>query len=150
MSFSQSMQRLLRLRQSLERQEEMKLSLANAKLQKARRGLAEEQQNSRAEQAALLERLHGAEAAAPVSAAELQVAHLQREAERSRERHLETAVQQLSAAHKEQAQALGVRTRERKTLDALRAQHLEEQRREQLRRDQAAADEAFLLRPPQK
>ncbi|MGH9518762.1 MAG: hypothetical protein ACRD2D_03900 [Terriglobales bacterium] len=152
MNFSDSMHRLLRLRKSLEHQEELKLTVANRKLQNARHGLAAEQQRNLEQQTELLTRLEAAAApdAAPVTAAELHAAALQREAERHRERQLESAVTHAHAAHQDQTHALRARTRDRETLDALRDHYLAEQRRLQIRKDQAASDEAYLLRPPSK
>lgn len=152
MNFSDSMHRLLRLRKSLEHQEELKLTVASRKLQNARHGLAAEQEHSLRQQAELLERLEQAAApdAPPVTAAELHAASIQREAERARQRQMETAVTQLHAAHLDQTQALRSRTRDRETLDALRDRYMNEQRLVRARKDQAAADEAYLLRPPRK
>lgn len=153
MNFSDSMHRLLRLRKSLEHQEELKLTVANRKLQNARHGLAAEQQRNLEQQGDLLKRMEAAAAhpdAAPVTAAELHAAALLREAERHRERQLESAVNHAHAAHQDQTHALRARTRDRETLDALRDHYLAEQRRLQTRKDQAASDEAYLLRPPSK
>lgn len=138
--FHESLRRLLRLRQSLERQEEMKLSLAAARLNAARAGLeqarAAGQQQQQAMRIALTDQLSGAE---------LQVAMLQRQADTGREQRLQAKMAELQTAHAEQTQTLLGRTRDRKILDLLQAHCQKIERRNQLRREQAALDEAFLL-----
>lgn len=138
--FQESLRRLLRLRQSLERQEEMKLALANARLQAARAGLEQARAASSAQQqatrAALTQRLSGAE---------LHLAAMQEETAAGRELRLAGQVQEMKSAHSEQRTVLLDRTRERKILDLLHDHCQRIERREQLRREQAALDEAFLL-----
>ncbi|HUX65949.1 MAG TPA: hypothetical protein VMV31_00515 [Terriglobales bacterium] len=138
--FHESLRRLLRLRQSLERQEEMKLSLAAARLHAARAGLeqarAAGQQQQQAMRIALTDQLSGAE---------LQVAVLQRQADAEREQRLQAHMAAMQSAHADQTDVLLGRTRDRKILDLLQAHCQKIERRNQLRREQAALDEAFLL-----
>lgn len=145
MKFPGSMQRLLRLRKSLERQEEMKVALAGARVGAARAGLDAARHQSREERDALQRELRGSDA---VDGAELQVSGLQREAEAGREQRLREQLARLQAAHALQVEILQARQRERKTLDILEEHCVRAERRQQERREQAALDEAFLLRQP--
>ncbi len=146
MKFPASMRRLLRLRESLERQEEMKVALAAARVGAASFGLDAARRQSRGEQDALQAALREREA---VDGAELQVSGLQREAEAERERQLRDHLARLESAHALQVEILLARRRERRTLDILEEHCRRAQRRQQERREQAALDEAFLLtRPP--
>jgi flagellar biosynthesis chaperone FliJ len=142
--FSGSMQRLLRLRRSLEHQEEMKVALAAAHVGAARGGLDAARRQSRGEQDALQRELRDAEH--PVDGSALQASGLQREAESGREQRLREQLTRVQAAHALQVEVLTARRRERKTLDLLEERSREAQRRERDRREQAALDEAFLLR----
>lgn len=147
MKFPNSMQRLLRLRKSLERQEEMKVALAAARVGSARNGLDEARRQGRGEHEALLRDLHTPDAT--VSGAELQVSGLQRQAETGRELRLKEQLDRLKAAHALQVEILQARQRDRKTLDILEEDSRRAERRQRDRRDQAALDETYLLnRPP--
>ena len=142
--FSGSLQRLLRLRQSLERQEEMKVALAAARVGAARGGLDEARRQSRGEQDALQRELR--DPAEPIAGAALQVSGLQRQAEAERERRLREQLARVQAAHALQVEILTARRRDRKTLDTLEHNRRQALRREQDRREQAALDEAYLSR----
>lgn len=145
MNFDRSMHRLLRLRRSLERQEELKLAVANARLQSARSGLDQARDASHHGHEALNQQLAEED---PVGGAELQAAALRRDIECERRLHMQSAVEAAQTAHNEQRTALLARTREREVLDILREHHETARRREQDRRQQAAHDETFLLRQP--
>ena len=140
MSFTSSLERLLMLRRSLERQEEMKLALIAAKLQAAMLAL-------RATQEARSHASSGRFSDGARSGSFLQISDLQYETACARERQLQTELSALRSAHQEQCAVLLERTRERKILETLRERQLAAQRREQLRRMQASLDELFLLRP---
>ncbi|TAN21358.1 MAG: hypothetical protein EPN33_12085 [Acidobacteria bacterium] len=141
MKFTASLQRVLQLRRSLERQEEMKLSRLAARRQAITAAEAGNRAEARSEQSALLRDL-----SSEVSGAELQLAGLRHEIEAERAVRLRLEAVQAERAQLQQQLVLLHRTRERETLDTLEAHCREAERRERLRRDQAALDEAFLLR----
>jgi len=145
MNFDRSLQRLLRLRRSLERQEELKLAVASTRLQSARSGLDQARDASRHGHDALNQQLTEVDS---VGGAELQAAALRHEIERERGRHMLAAVEAAQTAHREQCAALLARTREREVLDILREHDESARRSESVRREQAAHDEIFLLRRP--
>jgi flagellar biosynthesis chaperone FliJ len=142
-SFSRSLQRLLRLRQSLERQEELKMALASARLQAARTEQSQQQAQERARQETLRADLHQGTAGA-----ELQSAGLRQTVEQQRRQRLrEQAVAAQSEQMAQRAVLLEAR-RGRETLATLAARFHEARERERTRREQAAQDEAYLLRRP--
>lgn len=141
MKFTASLQRVLQLRRSLERQEEMKLSLLAARRQAIAAAEEGNRAQARSEQSALLRDL-----STEVSGAELQLAGLRHEVEAERTARLRLEAVQAERAQLQQQLVLLHRTSERETLDTLAAHCREAERRNRLRRDQAALDEAFLLR----
>ncbi|MGH9394423.1 MAG: hypothetical protein ACRD1E_09665 [Terriglobales bacterium] len=139
MSFGPSLSRLLRLRRSLERQEELKLAMASGRMHAARAGLEQAQDAGRRQQQAVRAELSG-----QLSGAELQSADWQRGVASARERRLAGELEAAQAAQADQRRTLLERTRERKTLDTLQAHSREADLKQELRREQAELDEAFL------
>ncbi|MGH9466329.1 MAG: hypothetical protein ACRD1Y_03140 [Terriglobales bacterium] len=142
MKFTPSLQRLLQLRRSLERQEEMKLSLLAARRQAAEQDRERERECERREQVELLDGLRDR-----LSGAELQAAGLRHAVDTLRTARLQAEAEQAAVAQAGQRQIWLERTRERETLSTLAAQCHEQEVRERRREDQAALDEAFLLDP---
>ena len=132
------LERLLDLRRSLERQEEMRLALVAGRLHSAGAEVAHAQAERRRAGP-----LAGADEA---NGAELQAGSLWHAAACERERRLVGVLAEVQAAHDQQRQALLERVRERKILEALLDRRLAVRMREQLRREQRALDEGFLLR----
>lgn len=137
------MQRLLRLRESLERQQELRVAQAAAELQRARSALDHSQANQRRALGQLASELPDG-----ASGAELAAGELQRQAEAERAQRLQQEVERRRAAHAAACARLAERTRERKTLDTLAAENRARELREADRRLQAAQDENFLRRKP--
>lgn len=151
MGFPPSLARLLILRQSLERQEELKLAMianrllaATRELEAARRG-RHQNERSRFDE---FENSVGEVFTGASTGSLLHAAGMSRAAALGREQRLADAVAELQTAHRAQCAALAIRTRDRKILETLRDRHRETQRREQLRRLQSSLDEMYLLRHP--
>jgi hypothetical protein len=139
-SFSRSLQRLLRLRQSLERQEELKMALASARLYAVQAEQSAQQAQERAQQETLLADLH-----LGTAGAELQSAGLRQTVGQQRQQRLrEQAAAAQSAQTAQRAVLLDAR-RGRETLTTLAARFQQARERERTRREQAAQDEAYLL-----
>ncbi|MGH9480280.1 MAG: flagellar FliJ family protein [Terriglobales bacterium] len=141
MAFSPSMRRLLHLRESLERQQELRVAQAAAHLQRARAELG----HSQASRRRVLGHQAG-ELAAGASGAELAATDLQRQTELARAQRLQLEVERLRAAHAAACSRLAERTRDRKTLDTLAQESRAHELREAARRLQSAQDENFLRR----
>lgn len=142
--FSRSLHTLLRLRQSLERQEEMKLALATQRLATAEGRLGSEQESRRREHdAALREMSEG------VDGAGLSLAEQQWHSAGARAQRLRGQVGELAQVRATQVEALVGRVRERKVLENLRERRDREARVEQERRSQQGADDAFARRAVQ-
>lgn len=140
MNFSASMRRLLQLRRSLERQEEMRMAMVSARLHAVE---AEQQSNHEGGQREYYAVVHGL--AGETSGAELQSEGLRRGVEQERAERLRAQAARLQAEQARQRQLLLERTRERETLDTLQQHFRRVQQRQRLRREQAALDEGFLL-----
>lgn len=140
MTFSRSMQRLLRLRESLERQEELKMALTSARLQAAQAAQATQHAQQRTEQESQLRALK-----AGTAGSELQASGLRQGVDEQRRERLNavTAVRQSEQAA-QRGVLLGAR-RDRETLTTLSTRFQRARQRERTRREQAAADEAYLL-----
>lgn len=138
--FQASLNRLLSLRQSLERQEEMRLAVIASHLEAARRDLegveAERRQFSTAQITARAE----------ASGAELQAAALRQNLLAEAEQQLQLQIAEITAAHQAQCQRLAERRQARKILETLRDHHAAAAGLESRRRDQARLDEQFLMR----
>lgn len=140
MGFPPSLARLLSLRQSLERQEEMRLAVINGEQEKVRAALAALQQQLRQLGAGAMTQ------AGDISGAELQSAACRQMSLAETEAVLKQRLEDLARAHQAQCQRLAERRRARKILEALRDRRLAVEQVEERRRDQARLDEIFLLR----
>jgi flagellar export protein FliJ len=140
MSFPPSLERLLSLRQSLERQEEMRLAVINGERENVRAALAALQLQMRQLGAGALAQ------AGEVSGAELQSAACRQMSLAEIERQLQLRADELERAHRAQCQRLAERQQARKILEALRDRRLAFERVDERRREQARLDEIFLLR----
>lgn len=140
MGFPPSLARLLSLRQSLERQEEMRLAVINGEREKARAALAALHEQIRQLGAGALMQ------AGDTSGAELQSAACRQTSLAEIEAMLTQRLQELAQAHQAQCQRLAERRQARKILEALRDRRLAAELVDERRREQSRLDEIFLLR----
>jgi len=140
MAFQRSLARLLSLRQSLERQEEMRLALIAGRLASARAALEAAHMQMREFSSG---RLTGADG---TCGAELQAAALRQTSLAEHLPRLRGNIDELAAAHHAQCLRLTERQQARKILETLRDRRAAAQRLKEQRREQATLDELFLLR----
>ena len=140
MAFQRSLARLLSLRQSLERQEEMRLALLAGRLNAARTAL--EAAHTQIRELSPGRLTHGGSA----GGAELQAAALRQSCLAERLPHLRAQIDELAAAHQAQCRRLAACQQARKILETLRDQRAAVERLQERRREQATLDELFLLR----
>jgi flagellar export protein FliJ len=141
MAFRYPLQAILRLRQSLERQEEQKLLAIAAAVARLRNEIEQiEESRMKARRTTLAGLLQAG------VAAELQFANLCDEAYARRQSHLQREMQAAEKRRREQLQAYQFSRQRRETLDGLRERQEMVYKLDAARREQQSADEMFLIR----
>jgi flagellar export protein FliJ len=141
MAFRFSLQALLRFRQSLERQQELRLQQAQHQVALARRAIEDLDRHV----AATAARCAG-ELSTGLSAAELQFETLCRTVLLEHRHHLEQMLSQSEEIRSSCTQALRETRRQREVVDTLRQRQLQVHRQHEKRAEQRYLDELFLLR----
>jgi flagellar export protein FliJ len=141
MPFRFSLQAVLHFRQSMERQQELRLRAANQQVARSQHGIEQIDLRRRALQAE-----QSRELGAGITAAELRFG-LQCEAELLRHRkELELQLARLQQLRDRQQEILEQARRARETLESVRDQQLKVYKQEAGRREQRSLDDLFLLR----
>lgn len=141
MAFRFSLEAVLRLRRSLERQQELRLLAANQQVARGQQGMEQIDGRRRALQAEQTRDL-----GAGVTAAELRFG-LQCEAELLRQRReLEPQLARLQQWRDQQREIFQQARRARQTLEKIREQQWQQYRQDASRREQRSLDDLFLLR----
>jgi len=141
MAFRSSLDVLLRVRRSLQRQQELLLQEANRKVA----ALQRERDGIKAQIAANAQReLLGLQSG--LRAAELHFDLLCRSALRARYHAVETELSKAQALQEARAQSFRLARQQREVLETLRQQQLQTYRQQAARQDQRRLDDLFLVR----
>jgi len=140
MAFRFSLQPVLKLRQSFERLEQLRLLAITAMVVRVRGEIAALERESRIARQRLQERL-----AAGMAGAEVHYEAVCEKLRSDHKRNLETQLEGLERRQAKQRLAYQMARQKREILENLRQRRWEEYRHEQARREQQALDELFLL-----
>lgn len=141
MPFRFPLQAVFHLRQSLERQQELRLRTANQQVAKVRRLL--EQLDDRIRQAQLRE---SQELGVGTTAAELRFALLHETSVRQQRQDTERELARWQNLRDQQQKIFQLARRERETIESLRDHQSREYQRDAARHEQRELDDIFLLR----
>lgn len=141
MGFHFAFEALLRLRQSLEHQQELRLRAANQQVAKVGRAIDQLDEEAKRLRAESSEHLTSGS-----TSAEIRYTLNSMDALRARRQELEQMAQRVSSIRDQQEALFRQARQERETLEILRKQQLQRYERNQVRRQQQRLDELFLLR----
>ncbi|HEX3820783.1 MAG TPA: flagellar FliJ family protein [Candidatus Sulfotelmatobacter sp.] len=141
MPFQFSLQAILHLRQSIERQQELRLRGANQQVAKVRRLIELADDRIRREQNICADAL-----SAGTTSAELRLSTAAQDLLRAQRQRIETELKRLQTLRDQQQRVFHQARRERETIESLRDRQLMEYKRNTSRREQRRADDLFLLR----
>src|SRR5437879_2065524 len=139
MSFRFSLQAVLHLRQSIEYQQELRLSAANQQVDRVKRLIEQVDRCIQESQQQSLRELESGTSAAEIRFTFEMESHL-----RARRRALEVELARLRRFRDQQQKLFHQARRERETFSVLREHQLHEYQRNQSRREQRLLDELFL------
>jgi flagellar export protein FliJ len=141
MAFRFPLEALLRLRQGLERQQELRLQEANLRVARLRQQIDEVQ--SEMENIDIRQR---AQRESGISAAELQFDLLCRSVLMAHQHALEKLLAEAEAHRRSRSEDFQKARRQREVMDVLRRDRLADYQQEESRQDQRRLDDLFLLR----